>query len=67
MCSDYNRLEINGRRGSVELGFNLLEQDHVVGRGKKRMIVSGLREYDQADMDAAVIQYNKGKAAFAAQ
>jgi hypothetical protein len=65
LCSDYSKIEINGRRGSVELGFNFLDRDRIIGRGKKRIIVSGLREYDKAVMDAAIVDYNDIKKAFA--
>lgn len=67
LCSDYNTLEINGKRGGVELGFNLLEHDEVVGRGRKRLVLGGLREYDKAVMDAALVTYNEGKNAYYAQ
>lgn len=63
---DYNQLEINGKRGSLALAFHLEEQGEIVGRGKKHMLLSGLREYDEAIMASAVTTYNDGKAAFAA-
>ena len=67
LCSDYSKIEISGRRGSVELGFNFLERDRIIGRGKKCMILSGLREYDKAVMDAAIVDYNTIKEAFASR
>jgi|TARA_R110002072_G_scaffold127330_1_gene264634 hypothetical protein len=67
LCSDYSKIEINGRRGSVELGFNFLERDRIIGRGKKCIILSGLREYDKAVMDAAIVDYNDIKEAFASR
>ena len=62
--SDHNELEISGRRGSVNLVFNLVEAGEVVGRGRKRMLLSGLREYDRAAMDAAIETYNARKRDF---
>jgi len=66
LASDRNELSLNGKRGEVLLAFNLVEGGEVVGRGCKRMIVSGLREYDRAVMDATVAQYNAHKQSFAA-
>jgi hypothetical protein len=64
---DYNQLEINGKRGSVELAFHLEEGGEIVGRGKKHMLLSGLREYDEDLVASAITTYNHGKAAFAAR
>lgn len=64
---DYNALEINGKRGSVELAFHLEAGGEIVGRGKKHMLLSGLREYDEAVVASAITTYNQGKAAFAAR
>jgi hypothetical protein len=62
---EYNRLEINGKRGSVELAFNLADGGDIVGRGKKHMLLSGLREYDAEAVAVAIVTYNDGKKAFA--
>ncbi len=64
MQHDYNQLEINGKRGTVELAFNLLDGGEIVGRGKKHLLVSGLREYEENVMTAAVARYNEDKEAF---
>ncbi len=64
---DYNTLEINGKRGSVELAFHLEDGGEVVGRGKKHMLLSGLREYDEARVASAITTYNDGKQAFSEQ
>lgn len=61
---DRNVLAINGKRGEVELAFNLVESGEVVGRGRKRIILSGLREYDGAVMDGVVASINQRKADF---
>lgn len=66
LVGDYNKLEINGKRGSVELAFNLVDGEHIVGRGKKHMLLSGLREYDAQVMADAIETYNSGKASYAA-
>ena len=64
---DYNKLEISGKRGSVELAFNLLDGGEIVGRGKKHMLLSGLREYDKESIERAITIYNGSKEAFALQ
>ena len=64
---DYNKLEINGKRGSVELAFHLEDDGEIVGRGKKHMLLSGLQEYSADTVATAISTYNKGKDAFAAQ
>lgn len=58
---DYNKLEISGKRGSVELAFNLVDGGEVVGRGKKHMLLSGLREYDEKASSDAIARYNEKK------
>ncbi len=58
-------LEINGKRGSVELAFNLVDGGEIVGRGKKHMLLSGLREYDKDAIATAIVTYNDSKKAFA--
>lgn len=62
-----NRLEINGKRGSVELAFQFVDGNDVVGRGRKHMLLSGLREYDEDIVASAIVTYNDGKKAFALQ
>lgn len=64
---DYNQLEINGKRGSVELAFHLEDGGEIVGRGKKHMLLSGLREYDEDVVASAIATYNRSKTAFAAR
>tara|TARA_R110002073_G_scaffold193610_1_gene352536 strand:- start:407 stop:1114 length:708 start_codon:yes stop_codon:yes gene_type:complete len=64
---DYNELEINGKRGSVELAFHLEDDGEIVGRGKKHMLLSGLRAYDAEIVESAITIYNDSKKAFAAR
>lgn len=61
---DHNELAINGKRGEVKLVFNLVESGQVVGRGNKRIILSGLREYDKSVMDETVSSLNQRKQDF---
>jgi len=50
-------LEPNGKKGRVQLGFCLKQDDEVIGRGAKYMALRGLREYDQAAIDGIVHDY----------
>lgn len=54
-------LDVNGKRGNVVLGFTLYDADNIVGRGEKRMVLSGLREYEQAAVDGLIDFYNNRK------
>ena len=62
--ADYNDLKISGKRGEIELAFNLVESGELVGRGKKRMILSGLREHDKQAMDDLVVRLHQHKQDF---
>jgi hypothetical protein len=65
--ADFNRLDINGKRGSIELAFHLIDGGEIVGRGRKHMLVSGLRDYDADIVTSAIAIYNDSKQAFARQ
>ena len=62
--SDHNELVVDGKRGAARLGFQLTDSGEVVGRGCKRMLLSGLRPYDAQAMAAAVADFNARKAAY---
>jgi hypothetical protein len=64
LVSEQNELAISGKRGEVQLAFNLVDAGQVVGRGKKRMVLGGLREYDRAVMDATIADVNDRKRQF---
>ena len=57
-------LEHNGKRGQACLHFDLLSNNTVVGRGKKHMMLSGLRDYCAETMDKVVTDYEIVKAAY---
>jgi hypothetical protein len=65
--SDYNKLEVSGKRGSVELAFHLEDDGEVVGHGKKHMLLMGLREYDKDAIEGAISSYNNSKLSFSTQ
>lgn len=54
-------LDIDRKRGTVLLEFNLVEDGQVIGRGAKRLILSGLRPYVQESIDTLVTEYTARK------
>jgi hypothetical protein len=59
-------LDVQGKRGKVRLEFNLIADGEIVGKGEKNMVLSGLKEYDQAKLDALVEFYAERKKSYAA-
>jgi hypothetical protein len=55
-------LKIDGKRGDAWLEFDLLSNGEIIGHGKKHMLLSGLRTYEQETIDAMVNQYKESKA-----
>ena len=53
-----------GKRGDVALNYNLICNGETVGKGQKKMVLSGLREYDQEKIDQLVNIYNASKQRF---
>jgi len=54
-------LEVDGKRGNATLLFRFLENGVEVGTGEKKMVLSGLREYDEACMATMVDLYDQRK------
>lgn len=54
-------LSIEAKRGDAWLEFDLISEGEVVGHGKKHMLLSGLREYCQDNVDAMVTKYKESK------
>ncbi|WP_434341368.1 DUF3581 domain-containing protein [Motilimonas cestriensis] len=52
-----SKLEVNGKRGVAYLIFDVKSGDEVVGTGSKKMVLSGLREFDKAAIDAFCVEY----------
>jgi len=50
-------LNVEGKRGSVELQFSINDGDRVVGCGAKQLVLSGLREYQQQAVDQMIADY----------
>ena len=50
-------LEVDGKRGQAILNFHLKDGDSHVGAGKKTMVLSGLKPFDEEQMQALVDNY----------
>jgi hypothetical protein len=57
-------LIVNGKRGDVSLDFVIRAGGRAVGTGAKKLVLSGLRPYDDAMMQALVDEYAESKAAY---
>jgi len=60
-------LTIEGKRGDAWLEFDLICGDEVVGHGKKHMLLSGIREYEQESVNTMIAQYHQSKTDFQAK
>ena len=60
-------LEVQGKRGTVSLQFNVVDNGQVVGQGCKTLVLSGLREYDESKVQELVEGYELGKADYQAR
>jgi len=52
-----SRMKADGKRGDVRLSFEFLCGEMVVGTGSKRLLLSGMRPYEQDGMDQLVNAY----------
>ncbi|MGF1871895.1 MULTISPECIES: DUF3581 domain-containing protein [Photobacterium] len=59
-----SEITVEGKRGSVTLLFCFKENGEVVGTGRKRMVMSGLKPYCQNDIDDLVNRFNERKNRF---
>jgi hypothetical protein len=57
-------LEVDGKRGKATLPFDLISNGKVIGHGKKHMLLSGLRDYDQSTINGLIAHYNDKKSQF---
>ncbi len=56
--------DVAGKRGKVIMNFDLRADGQSIGRGEKQIIMSGLRPYEQSDIDQLVENYNFAKAKY---
>ena len=54
---DNCQLEIDGKRGYALFSFNLSSSGKTIGSGKKKLILSGLRDYQDDDMNQLTNDY----------
>lgn len=59
-------ISVNGRKALVRLTFAILENGNPIGKGEKNMVLSGLREFDEAAMHTVVEQYNQWRSVYQA-
>ena len=57
-------LEVNGKKGIVDLNFCLRSGDRVIGKGTKHMSLRGLKPYNQQEVDQLVTGYNLHKTSY---
>lgn len=57
-------LSVDGKRGDVRLEFHLVAGDARVGTGEKTMVLSGLRPFEHAGMQALVEDYEARKQSY---
>lgn len=60
-------LAVEGKRGSATLRFDMHEDGRPFGAGWKRLVISGLRDYDAERMRAFVEHFRQRKAAYEAE
>ncbi len=53
-----------GKRADVALNYALCSNGEQIGKGQKKMVMSGLREYDQTKIDALVEAYGARKGSY---
>ncbi|MDX1352475.1 MAG: DUF3581 domain-containing protein [Thiomicrorhabdus sp.] len=59
-------LTVEGKRGTVRIEFDVLDNQNKVGSGYKTMVLSGLREYEQSQVDQLINLYETSKTAYVA-
>ncbi len=57
-------ISADGRKGQVQLRFDIEVSGQNIGTGEKNMVLSGLREYDEAAMQVVVDDYNQRRSAY---
>ena len=54
-------LKVEGKRGNVCLEFSIKAAGEIVGKGKKNLVLSGLRPFEQQDIQQLVNSYSERK------
>lgn len=58
------QFDVNGKRGMVTMHFDIRAENSSIGSGEKQIIMSGLRAYEQTEIDYLVETYNSGREAY---
>ena len=61
-----SRLDVRGKRGEARLYFALRQGETTIGTGFKKLVLSGLREYQEEQIQGLVDRYAGWKAAYEA-
>ena len=56
-----SQFRLYGKRGDVALNFDLSSNGELVGKGQKKLVLSGLREFDQSKVDELIQAYDQRK------
>lgn len=54
-----SEINVDGRKGQVQLMFNIEVAGESIGTGEKNLVLSGMREYDEEAMQVTVDEYNQ--------
>ncbi len=54
-------MQVEGKRGNVTLHFAINDGGKAVGRGEKKLVLSGLREFDAQAMEQLIKEYEARK------
>lgn len=57
-------LSVNGKRGDAHLHFQITSEGSVVGKGFKKIVISGMRAYEEEPMQTFVDEYLARKDAY---
>lgn len=64
---DESTMDVNGRRGEAVMRFTIEDEGQPVGSGWKKLLISGVREYDEAAMNEFVERFNRHREAYLAE
>lgn len=59
-----SHLAVNGKKAEADLQFEILNASIGLGSGSKRMLLGGLRPYDQSTVDDIVTRYNSWRESY---
>ena len=62
----HSELTVSGKRGEVDYQYDILQAGRLIGECWKKMLISGLRPYDDAAMESMIERYRQRAAAAAA-